>query len=63
MKRLGRKSASAQALKHPSFRTNPRRVQAHKPRAQAKRLSPQAPGSEHQGTSGRSQASGNKQQE
>jgi hypothetical protein len=62
MKRSGRKSASVQALKHPSFRTNPRKSPSHKPRVQASSQSPQAPGSEDQGTSDRTQAPGNKQQ-
>jgi len=62
MKQSGRKSASSQALKHPSFRTNPRKSPSHKPRAQASSQRLQAPRSWNQGTSAQAQGPGHKQQ-
>jgi len=54
--------ASPQAHKLTSFRTNPRRLQAHKPRVQASSQRPQAPRSWNQGTSVQAWGPGTRQQ-
>ena len=55
------KSASSQALKRPSFRTNLPRLQARRLRVQASSRRPQAPVSLIQGTSAQAPGSGNRQ--